>query len=61
MRKVQELPSDRVGKDIFFLSIALQPLTGTPAIPKEYSDNVDIEPGWMFLTDKWTCALPRLT
>ena len=52
MRKVQDLLGERMGKDIFFLSITLQPKKDTPAILKEYSDNFDIKPGWSFLTGK---------
>lgn len=52
LRKVQDLLGERMGKDIFFLSITLQPKKDTPAILKEYSDNFDIKPGWSFLTGK---------
>ena len=52
MRKVQDILGERMGKDIFFLSITLQPKKDTPAILKEYSDNFNIKPGWMFLTGK---------
>jgi len=52
MRKVQDVLGDRVGKDIYFLSIALQSQTDIPEIPKEFSDNFGIEPGWMFQTGK---------
>ncbi|MBE0623528.1 MAG: SCO family protein [Burkholderiales bacterium] len=41
-----------MGKDIFFLTITLQPKKDTPAILKEYADNFNIKPGWMFLTGK---------
>ena len=52
LRKVQDVLGERMGKDIFFLSITLQPKKDTPAILKEYSDNFDIKPGWSFLTGK---------
>lgn len=52
LRKVQDLLGERMGKDIFFLSITLQPKKDTPKILKEYSDNFDIKPGWSFLTGK---------
>jgi protein SCO1/2 len=41
-----------MGRDIFFLSITLEPKKDTPKILKEYSDNFDIKPGWSFLTGK---------
>lgn len=52
LRKVQDLLGERMGRDISFLSITLQPKKDTPAILKEYSDNFDIKPGWSFLTGK---------
>jgi protein SCO1/2 len=52
LRKVQDLLGERMGRDITFLSISLQPKKDTPAILKEYSDNFDIKPGWKFLTGK---------
>ena len=52
LRKVQDLLGERMGRDISFLSITLQPKKDTPAILKEYSDNFDIKPGWKFLTGK---------
>jgi protein SCO1/2 len=52
LRKVQDLLGERMGKDIYFLSITLQPKKDTPSILKEYSDNFDIKPGWLFLTGK---------
>lgn len=52
IRKVQELLGDRVGKDVFFLSITLQPDFDTPKVLKEYADGLDAQPGWTFLTGK---------
>ena len=52
LRKVQDLLGERMGRDIFFYSITLQPKKDTPTILKEYSDNFDIKPGWTFLTGK---------
>jgi protein SCO1 len=52
MRKVQDLLGERMGRDISFLSITLQPKKDTPKVLKEYSDNFDIKPGWSFLTGK---------
>ena len=52
MRRVQDLLGERMGRDIYFLSITLEPKKDTPKILKEYSDNFDIKPGWSFVTGK---------
>ena len=52
MRQVQDLLGDRMGRDIFFVSLTLEPKKDTPKVLKEYSDNFDIKPGWSFLTGK---------
>ncbi len=52
IRKVQDLLGDRMGRDIFFYSITLQPKKDRPNILKEYAANFDIKPGWTFLTGK---------
>jgi protein SCO1/2 len=52
LRKVQDLLGDRMGKDIFFYSITLQPQIDTPTVLREYAAGFDIKPGWTFLTGK---------
>lgn len=52
LRKVQDLLGERMGRDIFFYSITLQPKKDTPKVLKEYASNFDIKPGWSFLTGK---------
>jgi protein SCO1/2 len=52
MRQVQDLLGERMGRDIFFLSITLEPKKDTPKMLKEYADNFDPKPGWTFLTGK---------
>jgi protein SCO1 len=52
IRKVQELLGDRVGKDIFILSITLQPDFDSPKVLKSYAEGLDVGPGWTFLTGK---------
>jgi protein SCO1/2 len=52
MRKVQDLLGDRMGKDIFFYSITLEPLKDTPKALGHYAANFDIRPGWEFLTGR---------
>jgi protein SCO1/2 len=41
---------DRVGKDIFFYSISIDPDHDTPAVLKEYMKDFDLGPGWTFFT-----------
>jgi protein SCO1/2 len=50
--KVQRLLSDRVGRDIFMVSLTLKPLEDTPAVLKEYAQMHGIKPGWTLLTGK---------
>ena len=52
LRKVQDLLGDRMGKDVFFLSVTLQPELDSPKFLKSYADNFDVKPGWSFLTGK---------
>lgn len=50
MREVQQLLGDRVGKDVYFYSITIDPLTDTPEVLKKYSEQFEVKPGWLFLT-----------
>lgn len=50
LRQVQKLLGDRVGKDIFFYSISIDPQHDTPEVLKEYSKRFRVRPGWSFLT-----------
>lgn len=43
---------DRMGKDIFFYSISIDPKHDTPAVLKAYANNFNVGPGWLFLTGK---------
>jgi len=52
MEKIQELLGDRVGKDVFFVSITVDPDVDTPARLKDYAKKFHAGPGWMFLTGK---------
>ena len=54
IRRVQGLLGDRMGKDIFFLSITLQPEFDSPKALKAYAEGLDTLPGWTFLTGKAT-------
>lgn len=50
LRQVQKLLGDRVGKDVFFYSISIDPLSDTPAVLKQYAEKFKVGPGWQFLT-----------
>lgn len=50
MEQVQEALGDRVGKDVYLLSISVDPANDTPARLKEYAARYHAKPGWYFLT-----------
>jgi protein SCO1 len=52
LAQVQKLLGDRVGKDIFFYSISIDPVRDTPAALKAYAEKFHAGPGWTFLTGK---------
>ena len=50
--QVQKLLGDRMGKDVFFYSITIEPHIDTPKALKAYAEKYNIGPGWTFLTGK---------
>ncbi len=52
LSQVQRLLGDRVGKDIFFYSISIDPAHDTPETLKAYAAKFNVQPGWLFLTGK---------
>jgi protein SCO1/2 len=50
--KIQTAAGDRLGKDVFLVSITVDAENDTPAKLKEYAGHVKARPGWMFLTGK---------
>src|SRR3954470_22344508 len=50
--QLQRLLGERVGKDIFFYSISIDPKRDTPEILKAYMQRYHVGPGWQFLTGK---------
>jgi len=54
LAQVQKLLGDRMGKDVFFYSITIDPQHDTPAVLKGYADQFGAGPGWLFLTGKQT-------
>ncbi len=54
MAQVQKKLGGRVGNDIFFYSISIDPEHDTPQVLKAYMEKFHIGPGWTFLTGKKT-------
>jgi len=52
LRQVQDLLGDRVGKDVFFISISIDPENDTPEALRGYMSKFNVGPGWTFLTGK---------
>ncbi|HLY92192.1 MAG TPA: SCO family protein, partial [Candidatus Angelobacter sp.] len=52
LAQVQKMLGDRVGKEIFFYSISIDPENDTPKVLKAYMQKYHIGPGWTFLTGK---------
>lgn len=52
LSQVQRLLGGRVGKDIFFYSISIDPVNDTPETLKAYAAKFHAQPGWLFLTGK---------
>ncbi len=50
MLALQELLGERLGRDVFFLSITLDPEQDTPAVLAEHARALGARPGWTFLT-----------
>jgi protein SCO1/2 len=50
MAELQSAAGDRLGKDVNFLSISVDPLIDTPARLKNYAKGLGAKPGWHFLT-----------
>lgn len=52
MEKIQEAFGNRVGKDVFLVSITVDPEVDTPTRLKEYAQKFHAGAGWIFLTGK---------
>jgi len=50
--EVQQSLGDRMGREVTFLSISLDPERDTPEVLREYAQAHDVGPGWYFLTGK---------
>jgi protein SCO1/2 len=52
LAKIQQALGDHVGRDIFIVSISVDPQTDTPAVLEEYAERFHTKPGWTFVTGK---------
>lgn len=52
LAKVQKLLGERVGRDIFFYSLTLQPEKDSPQILRDYAKMHGVKAGWTLLTGK---------
>jgi protein SCO1/2 len=52
LAQVQRILGDRVGKEIFFYSLSIDPKRDTPEAMKAYAEKYHAGPGWTFLTGK---------
>jgi protein SCO1 len=52
MRRIQQELGNRVGRDVFLISISVDPVTDTPERLKAYADKFHAQPGWSFITGK---------
>src|SRR5919197_1414749 len=50
LAQVQSVLGDRMGREVFFYSITIDPAHDTPAVLKEYAAKFHAGPGWLFLT-----------
>src|SRR3954470_4971947 len=52
LAQVQKLLGARMGRDVFFYSITIDPEHDTPQVLERYARTFDAGPGWLFLTGK---------
>jgi len=50
LEKVQEALGDHIGKDVYIVSISVDPTVDTPASLNEYAKKLNARRGWYFLT-----------
>jgi protein SCO1/2 len=50
LERLQDALGDRVGKDVYIISISVDPTVDTPASLKEYARKLHARSGWYFLT-----------
>jgi protein SCO1 len=52
LARMQQILGDRMGREVFFVSISIDPEHDTPAVLKAYAETFKAGPGWTFLTGK---------
>jgi protein SCO1/2 len=52
LAQLQQLLGERMGKDIFFYSITIDPKRDKPEVLKAYAQKYGVGPGWLFLTGR---------
>jgi protein SCO1/2 len=52
LAEVYQILGDRMGRDVFFYSITIDPDHDTPAVLAEYAQRHRAGPGWLFLTGR---------
>ena len=50
LEKIQAALGDRLGKDVYIISISVDPAADTPAVLKAYAKKWNAKPGWFFMT-----------
>jgi len=50
LEKLQQALGDHIGKDVYIISISVDPVVDTPPKLKEYAKKLSARPGWYFLT-----------
>ncbi len=60
LASVQEQLGERLGRDVFIISISVDPANDTPAALKKFAESFKAKPGWFFLTgDKENIRMVR--
>src|SRR5215470_8777762 len=52
MAQIEDKLDGAVGRDLFFISMSVDPENDTPERMKAFADAFDVGPGWLFLTGK---------
>jgi protein SCO1/2 len=52
LEQIQDALGDRFGKEVFFVSLSVDPAHDTPARLKQYASKYHVKRGWSFLTGK---------
>jgi protein SCO1 len=53
-RRVQQQLGDRIGRDVFLISVSVDPVTDVPERLRAYSEKFKAAPGWTFVTGSKT-------